>query len=30
VALVGALLMLIGAVYRSTEASSPRKPPGVL
>jgi hypothetical protein len=29
VALVGGLLILIGAVYRSQEAASPRKPPGV-
>jgi uncharacterized membrane protein YkvI len=30
VALVGALVMLFGAIYRSSEAGSQRKPPGVL
>jgi hypothetical protein len=30
VALIGVLLMLFGAVYRSSEAGSQRKPPGVL
>jgi hypothetical protein len=30
VALVGGVLILIGSVWRSREAASPRKPPGVL